>query len=110
MGEKEFFKLLDEAGAVRLRFRVKSAGGALAFFAVQLEALIDGEWKVVVRYDNAHGYVHRDVMARSGRQLSKDVLLHDLASAITFAEQDLSDRWEWYIARFLGRGRRGGLR
>lgn len=26
------------------------------------EAYIDGEWRAIVRYDEAHGYYHKDVM------------------------------------------------
>ena len=101
MGDKEFFKSLDESGVVRLRFRISTTKGKVRCFVVQLESLIDGEWKTVVRYDNAHGFVHRDVMDAKGREKGKDILLLDVGSSIAFAEQDLVDRWEWYVDSFV---------
>jgi len=56
----------------------------------------------VVRYDNAHGFAHRDVLDPAGNLVEKKVLkLGTLAEVLEFAEQDLSDRFEWYAERFL---------
>jgi hypothetical protein len=106
MGEKEFFKFLDEGAVTRLRFRLQTAGGEVGRFVVPLEVLVSGEWRVVVRYDSAHGFIHRDQMLANGRQVKKEIPLPDMAAAIAFAEQDLVDRWEWYIEKYRGSKRR----
>jgi hypothetical protein len=109
VGEKEFFKLLDAEGAVRLRMRVGTTAGKVADVFVQLEVLVAGEWYVVVRYDTAHGFPHRDVVDAAGRVTKTAHDLPDLGSFLAFAEQDLKDRWEWYRDRWMrGRRRRGG--
>lgn len=106
MGEKEFLKNLDDETTARLRFRVATVGGAVVFFVVQLEILVDGEWRVVVRYDNSHGFTHRDEFDARGRETKKDIPLPDCSTAVQYAEQDLIDRWEWYRDRYLTPRRR----
>ena len=69
---------------------------------IQLELRLDGEWRPVVRYDNAHDFAHRDVLDPKGNQVGKSPLkLGSLAEVLQYAEQDLIDRFEWYIERFL---------
>ena len=71
---------------------------------MQLELLAEHNWKPVVRYDNAHDFPHRDVMDSKGNQVEKKLLkLGTLDEILEYAEQDLSDRAEWYIERFLGK-------
>ncbi len=106
MGEKEFVKALDDEISARLRFRVVTDAGQLLFFVVQLEILVEGEWRVVVRYDNSHGFTHRDEFDARGRETKKHIPLPDCAAAAQYAEQDLSDRWEWYRDRYLAPRRR----
>lgn len=69
---------------------------------MQLELYLDGNWKPVVRYDNAHGFAHRDVLNPKGDLIEKRTLkLGSLDEVLEFAEQDLSDRFEWYVEKFL---------
>jgi hypothetical protein len=108
MGETDYTTFLDDEETSRLRVRIQASGGALEAFVIQLETLVDGEWREVVRYDNAHGVAHRDELDLRGRATKKELNLVDLKTAITYARQDLTDRWTWYRDRFLasGRGRR----
>ncbi len=102
MGEKSFFKPVGTSGDKRLRFRIGTKKGAVAEFLVQLEVCLNGEWKPVVRYDNAHDFAHRDLLDPLGNQIEKKSLtLGTLSEILEFAEQDLSDRSEWYVERFL---------
>ncbi|MBM4397842.1 MAG: hypothetical protein FJ087_19430 [Deltaproteobacteria bacterium] len=93
MGDTEFVKTLDSETGTRLRLRVTTASGRVVFFVVQLEILVDSEWRVVVRYDNSHGFTHRDEFDARGRETKKEIRLPDCAAAVQYAEQDLIDRW-----------------
>ena len=45
----------------RLRIRATKTRGRIVSFVVQYEALIQGEWKAIVRYDTAHRFAHKDI-------------------------------------------------
>ena len=103
MGEKEYFKRLGTTGTARLRVRIETESGRIAQVVVQLEIDVNGDWTPVVRYDNAHGFPHRDVLDSRGNETKTELSLPDLDSFAAYAEQDLRDRWEWYKERFLSR-------
>ena len=42
------------------------AKGRIVFFRIQLETLVGEKWMPVVRYDTAHGFVHRDLLDKRG--------------------------------------------
>ena len=84
MGEK--FWIQDFAtGLDRLRIHFITEGGrVVAIVVIQYEAYIDGKWRAIVRFDEAHGYFHRDVMSPTGGQVksvqtaeSKDLALNE---------------------------------
>jgi hypothetical protein len=106
VGEKEYTRYLGGDATVRLRVRLVTEGGRVVLVMVQLEALVDDAWHPVVRYDDAHGMLHRDVMDPAGRETKKPLPLPDRESFLAYAEQDLDDRWEWYLDRFLTQVRR----
>lgn len=102
MGDKFFFKLIGAEDDLRLRFRIRTLKGQVVEFLVQLELHMDGAWKPVVRYDNAHDFAHRDVLDPKGDEIEKTPLrLGTLAEILEYAEQDLMDRADWYVERFL---------
>lgn len=74
--------------------------GRVVSFMVQLEVLVEGEWKPVVRYDCAHGYAHRDRYNLQGEQQKEDLAMN-FEEALTFADEDLDDQWETYRERYL---------
>ena len=45
-----------------LRVRFLTDRGVVRRFTVQYEAVVDGTTYPVVRWDTAHGYVHRDTL------------------------------------------------
>jgi hypothetical protein len=69
---------------------------------VQLEVLLAGEWSPVVRYDNAHGFCHRDVLHPDGSQEKTPVFAGDVNDTFTFAIEELRVNWEAHRTRFLG--------
>lgn len=73
----------------------------IVFFRVQIETLIGDKWMPVVRYDTAHGFVHRDLLDRHGNATKTPLFNQDLNDALTFAENDLKTNWSFYRERFL---------
>ena len=101
MGEKKFFKSLGSDGAKRLRFKLVTKKGKVVDFVVQLEIFEKNKWYPVVRYDFAHGFPHRDMLLPTREEEKTPLSLETLEQCVQYAEQDLMDRYEWYIERFL---------
>lgn len=70
-------------------------------FSVQLEICVRGNWYPVVRYDTTHGFAHRDFIHPDGRSEKTPIFAQNYNDALTFAEGDLKDNWEFYRERFL---------
>ncbi|MBI1883468.1 MAG: hypothetical protein HYS08_04585 [Chlamydiae bacterium] len=68
---------------------------------VQLEVWAKDKWYPVVRYDYARGFAHRDVLSPKGEEEKRPLTLDSLEQCVQYAEQDLTDRYEWYIEQFL---------
>ncbi len=75
--------------------------GRVVDFLVQLEVLAKEHWHPVVRYDFAHGFPHRDILTPRGDEEKTPLALEALEQCVQYAEQDLMDRQEWYVDRFL---------
>ena len=101
MGEKLFTKALDLYGLDRLRMRLITKSGKVTYAVVQYETFVQDKWRAVVRYDNSHGYPHRDVLHPNGEEDKFPLRFADLNTFVLYAEQDLKDRWQWYKERFL---------
>ena len=54
-----------------LRVRFARERNIVTRFTVQYEAIIGAETFAVVRWDTAHGFVHRDTLDRDGRVIDK---------------------------------------
>ena len=72
-------------------------------FTVQLEIRYGQSWREVVRYDCAHGFVHKDIFNLKRVNKKMDIAL-DYEEALTFADGDIDDNWEVYREKFLGGG------
>ena len=70
-------------------------------FVVQLEVLVEGQWRPAVRYDTAHGFAHCDWYRRDG-SCEKIDLGMSFADALTYAQRDLRENWEAHRRRLLG--------
>ena len=101
MGKKEFLKYLDKYGNERLRIRINTENGKVVDLVVQYESFINGKWIALVRYDCDHGFFHRDVMFPNGNKEKQVIEFDNLETALTYAEQDMKDRWEFYKNRYL---------
>lgn len=69
-------------------------------FTVQLEVLVDDQWRVVIRYDSTHGFAHIDRYYLDGRKVTKEVHLK-LRDALTLADEDIKENWKVYQEAFL---------
>ena len=100
MGKKEFTKKLNPEGNDRLRIKIASEKGEVVDLVVQFETRIKEKWVPIVRYDCSHGYFHRDTMTPKGEKTKQLIPIINLKDAVTYAEQDIKDRWEWYKEKF----------
>lgn len=64
-------------------------------FVIQVEIrdIIDGkeQWRSVVRYDCAHGFIHRDMIASDGRKTKHELGTQDTKDAIALAIDEVRD-------------------
>ncbi len=58
-------------------------------------------WHPAVRYDNAHGFCHRDTLHPDGTQEKTPVASGGANETFTFAIDELRTTWEAHRARFL---------
>ncbi len=100
MDEREFFITLPDSSALRIRY-VKDRGRILRF-VVQLEMFIDQIWTPIVRYDNAHHFIHRDDIKPDGSQIkTPPMAFANNEDAFNFALQDLRRNYRFYMQRYL---------
>jgi hypothetical protein len=86
---------------VQIRCAYQRVGKSIVRFTVQLEIRHLGTWRPVVRYDNAHGFCHRDTVHADGTQDKTTVFVGDVNTTFTHAIEDLRIHWEAHRARFL---------
>ena len=103
MGEKEFTKELTPDGDDRLRIRINTERGKIVDIVAQYESRIKEKWYPIVRYDCSHGFFHRDILTPKGEKIKQAIPINNLKDALTYAEQDIKDRWEWYKENFKRR-------
>lgn len=104
MPEIAFEFALDAARADWLRARFTTDRGRVVVYTVQYESTIGGLRTPVVRFDNAHGFPHRDLLDRNGRVIEKRAIVGnpDPGTALTQAQQDIRTNWRRYRAAFFG--------
>ncbi len=87
----------------RKRHEHMSQKGKIMNFVVQYETLIEKKWVPIVRYDNAHGYAHKDLLKPGGGKEKIFLGIGDLNQALTFADKDVNENWKRYKNRYLWR-------
>lgn len=65
-----------------------------------MEVFVDNQWKVVIRYDSAHGFAHIDQYYLDGRKIKKKLHVK-LSEALTLADEDIRENWKTYKKIFL---------
>lgn len=96
MGEK--FWIQDfETGLDRLRVHFMIEHGQVeAIIVIQYKTYVDGQWRAIVRFDEAHGFFHRDLISPSGEQEKIVEPTDDKGLALTQAIEDIKRYWRSY--------------
>jgi hypothetical protein len=94
----DYVVILDDG--VRKRHHHETEKGKVLHFAVQLEVKVDNQWKVVVRYDCAHGFSHKDQYDLRGHQ-KKIPLNLGFEHALSYGDWDINEHWLQYKRAFL---------
>lgn len=104
MPEIEYELQLDSQGLNWYRLRISTERGRVVTFIAQYETIIDGRRVPVVRFDNAHGFAHRDKLDRRGTVREKTPLPVWLtpAQALNTGERDIRTNWRRYRRDFFG--------
>ncbi len=99
MPRKDFTYFLD--GENRMVVYFAHEKGVVVRFVVKLEHFSGGVWHELIRYDCFHGFVHKDVLTRSGakKRVVKYKFL-DPASGLNAALGDCSENFRSYVARW----------
>lgn len=100
MGEKNYVVLLGEGTSDRYRLICATAKGLVIVFCVQYEILLEGEWRVVIRYDTAHGFPHCDVIHPDGSETKIEYKGRSNAEVLTVGQKDIQHNWQKHRARF----------
>jgi hypothetical protein len=66
---------------------------------VQLEVRKAVAWRPVVRYDNSHGFAHKDIYSPDG-SVVKEGLDLGVDTALTYGDWDINENWEHYVNQF----------
>lgn len=96
MGEKEFVIYLDTAQENRYRHRHVWRSGRVVEFRIQFEALIDGHWHAIVRYDTAHGHAHKDTLHPNAPETKEMYPGYSNAEVLTIGQRDILRNWASY--------------
>ncbi len=97
---RERTEYLTHKDRLRVKFTVER-GRVTRIDLVQYEAEIQGRWWPVVRYDEAHGHLHRDVMRPDGTVAEKQTVPYEERNeALTEALDELHRQWSFYRRQF----------
>lgn len=86
-----------ETGRDRLRVHfVTERGEVKSILVIQYEAYVDRKWHAIVRYDEAHGFFHRDILSPTGEQEKRTQSAEDKGLVLTAALTELKQNWLAY--------------
>ena len=100
----EYDILLEKRSDV-IRVRIVREAKTVVDFVVQYEAYIDGHYRPVVRYDESHGRLHRDVLDWNGEMIEKHWSPPGTTNnqALTEAIHDLNTNADRYHSEYMQR-------
>jgi hypothetical protein len=100
MGETNYLVPLGDDNLDRYRLTSIVEKTQVTLFLVQYEAMIDGEWRPILRYDTAHGFPHRDLIHPDGRVEKTALLDHTNAETLTNGQDEIRLHWRAYRERY----------
>jgi hypothetical protein len=77
--------IADLSESDRTVVRLVKDGKFIKVFSVQYEALIEGSWRKLIRYDSAHGQPHRHTFRPDGNQRVQVLRITNLNLALTYS-------------------------
>ncbi len=87
------FLTVDKETRVILRNLFRVYKNLVTGFVIQVEirSIIDGkeQWRPVVRYDQAHGFIHRDMIAADGSKTKQELGTRETKDAIVLAIDEI---------------------
>lgn len=101
--ERDYVHHFTDDDTVRVRFTTER--DTVLRFTVQYDVWIDGHVHPVVRYDNAHGFAHRDLLDWNGDVIDKQALPAHWTTnqALTHAEWEIKTNWPLHRDAFMRR-------
>ena len=99
MNEKDYFKYLSNKD--RIRYKYEKEKGQILNLVIQYESFINGNWIPIVRYDNTHGFFHRDEMSPHKEQIKTKIYIDNLNEAFQYADSDIKENWKYYKKQYL---------
>jgi len=93
--KREWIRFLSDRDRIRVEFTVRGKN-VTVIDVIQYEAEIAGAWIGIVRFDMAHGFLHRDIMRPEGSQEKSQMPYRTLAEAVTEALDYIENHWEFY--------------
>ena len=81
-------------------FRINNKNSVKGFvIQVEISGIIDGkkQWHPVVRYDCAHGFIHRDMIALDGKKTKQKLGTQDTKDAISIAIDEVRENLNQWL-------------
>ena len=95
------FLTLDKETRVILRNLFRIDKKSVTGFVIQIEIRCTAEgkeiWKPVVRYDHAHGFIHRDMIASDGSKTKCKLGTQDTKDAIVLAVEEIRENLNLWL-------------
>lgn len=100
MNDKQWlYEFNPQLDRIRVHFIVES-GQVTDVVVVQYEAFIDGHWREIVRFDEVHGFFHRDILFPGGEQQKTTLSVTDKNQALNQAIAEIKENWSLYRRRY----------
>lgn len=91
----------DDTTRFRVHLYKERGKGKLYNFIYQLETFHEGKWKTVIRYNNFHGFVHKDVFNKNNQRIRREFFGKiSIREATTIADRDIKKNYKDYIEGF----------
>lgn len=100
MGDKQWlYEFNPQLDRIRVHFIARS-GQVTDVVVVQYEAYIDGRWREIIRFDEAHGFFHQDVLSPGGEQLKTRLAAKNKNEALNQAITEIKENWSSYRSQY----------
>lgn len=97
------FLTLDKETRVILRNIFRLDKNSVAGFVIQgeIRCTADGKekWQPFVRYDHAHGFIHRDMIASDGSKTKHELGTQDIKNAIVLAIEEIRENLNLWLCQ-----------